>query len=307
MLGNKEATVGSLTPDFLLHAQVELAFSPETIIKYRDCLRQVVKHLGDIALSEFSKAHVTALKSEMLRRTLGVNRQVTILHTLKRFLRYAREECGVATYDPEQIQVPSPKRPEVAYLTSDEVSRFVESITIRGKAGQWYMAGLRFRVLVETILGSAMRISEVLSLNRSDIDFETAEARIVGKGRKPRTAFFTDRALFWLRTLLAARSDDNKAIFVTQDLQSRLKRPDVWRPFKRYTARAGLRKRVTPHLLRHTAATQLLFNGCPIGHIQVVLGHEHLETTCRFYLGRDLRAAKAAHRQYLVYSSDAQH
>ena len=67
------------------------------------------------------------------------------------------------------------------------------------------------------------------------------------------------------------------------------------------TRRAGLKKRVTPHILRHTMATTLLFNGCPIGHIKELLGHERLDTTCRYYLGLDMRAAKEAHEKFLTY------
>ena len=92
------------------------------------------------------------------------------------------------------------------------------------------------------------------------------------------------------------------ALFATTDGERRLKRPDVWRPFARQRALAKIQKRVTPHLLRHTAATQLLFNGCPVGHIKEILGHERLETTCRYCLGLDHRAAKAAHAKYLNYN-----
>ena len=67
-----------------------------------------------------------------------------------------------------------------------------------------------------------------------------------------------------------------------------------------------INKSVTPHLLRHTAATQLLFNGCPVGHIKEILGHERLETTCRYYLGLDHRAAKQAHQRYPIYSAAAE-
>jgi len=165
------------------------------------------------------------------------------------------------------------------------------------------MPGLRFRALVEVLMGTAMRISEVLSLDRGQIDFKTAEAKIVGKGGKERVVFFTERALSWVTRYLEARSDENPALFVTGDELRRLKRPDVWRPFARHRQLAGLNKRVTPHLLRHTAATQLLFNGCPVGHIKEILGHERLETTCRYYLGLDHRAAKTAHGQYLTYDT----
>src|SRR5260370_39547050 len=87
--------------------------------------------------------------------------------------------------------------------------------------------------------------------------------------------------------------------------KARLKRVDIWRPFTRYRKLGGINKPVTPHLLRHTAATQLLFNGCPVGHIKEILGHVRLETTCRYYLGLDHRAAKKAHQRYLVYESEA--
>jgi site-specific recombinase XerD len=131
---------------------------------------------------------------------------------------------------------------------------------------------------------------------------ESREAKIVGKGNKQRVAFFTRRAVFWLQQYLATRQDQHPALFVCQSGRSRLKRDDIWRPFDRYRRLAGINKPVTPHLLRHTAATQLLFNGCPIGHIKEILGHERLETTCRYYLGLDRRAAKEAHERYLTYT-----
>ena len=147
-----------------------------------------------------------------------------------------------------------------------------------------------------------MRIGEVLSLNRTSIDFERREARVIGKGNKERTVFAPDRGLLWLGRYIETRTDDAAALFLSQS-GSRLSRTDIWRPFHRFRRLAGLNKPVRPHLLRHTAATQLLFNGCPVGHIKEILGHERLETTCRYYLGLDRRAAKAAHQQYLVYET----
>ena len=157
------------------------------------------------------------------------------------------------------------------------------------------------RALVEILLGTAMRISEALSLDRRQIDFENREAKITGKGGKERVVFFTERALYWLRRYWQARTDSSEPAFVRQDGKRRWQRADIWRLFARHSQMAGLSKPVRPHLLRHSAATQLLFNGCPIGHIKEILGHERLETTCRYYLGLDRKAAKAAHAQYLVF------
>jgi len=109
----------------------------------------------------------------------------------------------------------------------------------------------------------------------------------------------------WLRGYLNVRADDHPALFVTETGRSRLKRPDIWRFFRRFGKASGIKKRIIPHLLRHMTATQLLFNGCPIGHIKDILGHERLETTCRYYLGLDQRAAKTAHEKFLQYSTPA--
>ena len=161
------------------------------------------------------------------------------------------------------------------------------------------MAWLRLRTLVEVLLGTAMRISEALSLKRSSINFETGETTIIGKGNKERVVFFSPRALGWVKEYLSRRTDKKDILFLSSD-----------RPMTSINARAyftqlqelsGLKKKVTPHILRHTAATTLLHNGCPIGYIKEILGHEDLMTTCKYYLGTDKRAAKKAHVQYLDY------
>jgi len=151
-----------------------------------------------------------------------------------------------------------------------------------------------------------MRIAEALSLNRAQIDWETQMAQIVGKGNKPRKVYFSDTALAWIRKYLDIRHDDNPALFVTQGEDPiRLHAQGMWKRFHRYAKHAGIGKRVHPHMLRHTMATTLLANGCPIGHIRAMLGHEHLTTTCKYYLGiiaeKDVRAA---HAKYLSYEVD---
>jgi site-specific recombinase XerD len=249
---------------------------------------------------------ITELKSHMLTRGNSVCRQIVILAALKRMLMFCRDRLGLPVLDPDLITIPKRPRREVVYLTAEEVKRFIRTIPLTTSRDAAHLPGLRFRALVEALLGSAMRIGELLSLDRSDIDFERKEARVIGKGNKQRTVFFTERALYWLSRYLEIRADDMPALFVTQSGKTRLARPDIWRPFSRYRQRAGLNKPVRPHLLRHTAATQLLFNGCPVGHIKEILGHERLETTCRYYLGLDHRAAKLAHEKYLVYETQAE-
>ena len=293
--------LSALAPEFLLYARAELSLSLQTIQKYEDCLRQVGRMIGDRDVRDYAKADVTMLKAGMLAKQHSVGRQVGILAAFKGLLRYCLRERNIDVLDPDYISFPKRPRRTVVFLTPEEVERFVSVISLERAAGGPLIRGLRFRALVEVLLGSGMRIGEALSLDRRDIDYKKREASIVGKGDKQRVVFFTERALRWIEAYLAVRSDAHAALFVSMDGQSRLKRTDIWRLFARHREMAGIDKRVTPHLLRHTAATQLLFNGCPIGHIKEILGHERLETTCRYYLGLDQRAAKEAHQKYLVF------
>jgi integrase/recombinase XerD len=153
------------------------------------------------------------------------------------------------------------------------------------------------------LLATGMRISEALRLNRNDVDFEKREAMVLGKKNKPRTVFFTERSLEWLSKYLALREDSDSALLVCND-HTRLTADSVISMF-RYTKKvAGLTSPITPHILRHTMATMLLRNGCPIGYIKELLGHTDLQTTCRYYLGTlDHGDVKKAHNKYLSFSN----
>jgi site-specific recombinase XerD len=299
---NSQLRLSDISKGFLEYARVVLAYSPQSIIKYRDCLLQIEKVFGDGNISIFNKQDLFRLRHYMLEKQHSASRQTNILYALKRLLEYVRDERKYAlALDPEEIRPPKRPRREVIYLTAEEVDRLVNSIRLVTYRGQPHLANIRLRALLEVLLGTAMRIGEALSLDRSQIDFARREARIIGKGNKQRVVFFTERALHRLRQYWHSRKDDHPAAFVSLDGRRRLQRPDIWRGFARLKRASGLSKPIRPHLLRHTAATQLLFNGCPVGHIKEILGHERLETTCRYYLGLDRRAAKAAHERFLTY------
>jgi integrase/recombinase XerD len=293
----------ALATDFLLYAPVEYGFSKESVEKYAECLKQVWLFWGDRPILEFSKTDLLRLKSYWLSKSLGASRQMSLLLALRRFLFFCQDEKNLPLkLDPKEITPPPRPRREVVFLTLEEIETFISTIPLTTYKGGVHQAGLRLRTLVEALLGSAMRISELLSLNRDSIDFDEREARIIGKGNKQRTVFFTVRSIEWIKRYLESRSDDCEALFVCQNGRLRLNRTDLWRYFDRHKKLAGLKKKVTPHILRHTAATRLLFNGCPVGHIKMILGHERLETTCRYYLGLDHRETKNAHQKYLNYS-----
>jgi integrase/recombinase XerD len=300
-------TISQAMPGFLRYAQFELCLAEQTVKKYKDILRWIAEDLGDIPVEEIDLAHVTLLKQKNYSRGAGESRLITVVFGLKSFLRYCGGILGIPTMPLGQIRSPKRTRREVLFLSNEEVNQFIQSIKIGNINPQKNKGtpeiridGLRFRTLVEVLLGTGVRISEALSLKKDMIDFEKGEAKIVGKGNKERTAFFSSRALQWIKHYLDVRNDDVPWLFVTQR-GTPLNRADVSGLFRRYSKKAGLDKKVTPHILRHTTATNLLFNGCPISHVKEILGHSRLETTCRYYLGIDKSKAKEAHNTFLKF------
>jgi integrase/recombinase XerD len=225
------------------------------------------------------------------------------MNALRSFLKFCRDVLRIQVLDYREVRVPRIPRRDVVYLTPEEVRAFVEAII--GPDESWKhvpIERLRFRAFVEVLLGTGARLSEALALNRADLNFERREARIIGKGNKERILYFTERSLQWVGRYLKRRDDDEEPLFITHYYPPRrAERTLLKNAFGVYRRKAGIQKRVSAHVLRHTMATALLFNGCPIGHIKEILGHERLDTTCRYYLGVDRRAAKEAHGKFLMY------
>jgi site-specific recombinase XerD len=279
--------------------------APNTLARYKEALGWVVRFIGDRPVGELHLGHIMIIRRRLIDRGCGEARVASILNALRSFLKFCHEVLGVAVLDYREVRVPRIPKREVIYLTKDEVGRFVDAIIAPDEDLDGVpTARVRFRALVEVLLATGGRISEVTGLNRADLHAERQEAKIVGKGNRERILYFTERSLLWLQRYLARRWDDEAPLFITHgDHPKRLHREDIKRAFARYRKKAGLAKPVSAHILRHTMATTLLFNGCPIGHIKEILGHERLDTTCRYYLGIDTRAAKAAHQQFTTYDS----
>jgi integrase/recombinase XerD len=293
-----EIKISNISEEYLMWLQVERRFAKSSIVSYRSRLKCFIRDVDDIQIDEFTMEHIFKLKQILYQRN---NSEVFIgvcLACIKGLLKYCQAQKAIQLkINPEDITIPKRPRREVVFLTSEEIKRFRESIKLKP------IYGLRFRTLVEVLLATGMRISEALSLNKNSIDFETQEARIIGKGNKERIVFFTKESLKWINKYLQRRDDKNEALFVTTgESPRRLRNQDLTRYFKRQRKIAGINKKVTPHLLRHCFASHLAFNNCPFTEIKTLMGHERLDTTIRYYVGlTDKEKAKEAHMQYLKY------
>ena len=299
--GERQATIRELMPYFLGYGKVELRWASGTLEKYEDAMGWVIRWLGEIPPGRITQQHILLIKAQCARRNHGPSRIAHILAALKAFLRFCQLAVGLETMDVRQIRLPRIPKREVQFLTPDEVQQYVAAIPLRNGPRSYDVDWLGFRVLVEVLLGTGARISEALSLKRSSINFQTGEATIIGKGNKERVIFFSPRSLNWVKEYLLRRQDLGNALFVIGRHGKGLQQQVALSWFRRFRVSIRFPKPVTAHMLRHTVATTLLFNGCPIGHIKEILGHDRLITTCNFYLGVDKRAAKKAHGDFLDY------
>ena len=134
--------------------------------------------------------------------------------------------------------------------------------------------------LFEFMYSTGCRIGEVAKLNRDDIDFRTNSVIVHGKGDKEREVYFNTRCSIWLKRYLDERDDKDPCLFITDRRPKRRMSIDNLRYIiKRISNRAGIKKSIHPHQLRHSYATHMINNGAPIDVIQSLLGHEKSETT----------------------------
>ena len=298
-------TLSGLLPGFESYLSAERRFSPGTVCKYRENILWVIRHRGDAAVADIDFQWIVNIKSHLASYGAGSSRVAGITYALKNALIFARDVLSVPVMNVTLIRAPSAPRRKVVYLTSDEFNQFVEAIPLHTGFGYPRVSQFCFRSLVETLAATGMRISEALSLNVDSVDFSRGEAVVIGKGNKQRTVFFTERAITWIKRYHAIRHRADGALFAGIHGQ-KLQVSAVHGMFQRINNQTvgGTGKHVTPHILRHTAATNLLQRGCPIGHIKEILGHQNLETTCRFYLGELTKTeVRRAFDAYMMYEN----
>lgn len=152
--------------------------------------------------------------------------------------------------------------------------------------------------IVEFLYSSAVRVSELITLNREDISWKSDDVLVLGKGNKEREVYLNARAHLHLRNYLESREDDNQALFVTSNSpHKRLTRAGVEYILAKIGKAAGVEK-VHPHRFRRTSATDLMRMGMPIEQVQEFLGHVKIETT-RIYCTVSKEQVKSSHRRYM--------
>jgi integrase/recombinase XerD len=276
--------------DFLQHLIVERGLSHHTLDAYRNDLSQFAEFLrqrfnGSSESEEVWRwvdldllnDYIADLRGRKGYRDTTTARKVAAIKSFFTFLA----QNGIIEEPPtESLGSPRVGRSLPKYLTEDEVDQLLREADKAGTAESQRDANI-----LELLYATGLRVSELVSLNVQDIDFEESYIRCWGKGSKERIVYAHDKALNGLqdylstsRMSLLGTNKDESALFVNHRGE-RLTRQWVWNILKTYSKRAGIDQKITPHTLRHSFATHLLQKGASLRHVQELLGHSSISTT----------------------------
>jgi len=281
--------------DFLEYCEVEKGLSPVSVENYGQFLNKFRywlenQHLTALLPHQLSPDHIWKYRLFLSRQTsLASHRSLTkatqnyYLIALRALLSYFIEK-NISSLPPDKIKLAKDtKIRKIKFLTLEQLEKLLLAPDIKTKNG------LRDRAILEVLFSTGLRVSELMSLNVSQIKMNRApnkdlEIAISGKGGVTRVVYFSPRCLHWVDEYLKIRKDSDKALFINFSNRSkksdkRLSARSVERIIKNYSQRLGLPYFVSPHTIRHTFATDLLNQGVDLRMIQEFLGHKNISTT----------------------------
>lgn len=283
----------SLKDDFLQYIEIEKGRSALTVRNYNHYLKRFLKFvktdspqgITESMMREY-RVYLNRMPAREKKRgqheeTLDKRTQNYHLIALRAFLKYIRKR-GIQSYDPERIELAKTKERELDLISDTELHNLLNAPDAST------LAGLRDRAILELLFSTGLRVSELCSLSR-DADLRNGEISVRGKGGKIRVVFISHDAREAVNAYLKSRVDIDDAMFIDHSprAHARMEREEslrltprsVERIVTKYATLAGIAKKCTPHVLRHSFATDLLYNGADLRTVQMMLGHASITTT----------------------------
>ena len=298
-------------PDFLDYCEVEKGLADNTQENYKRYLQKFIFWLEKIKKEDLLPHELTPddiwqyrLFLSRFRNEKGFQlKKITqnyYLIALRAFLSYFIAKDILST-PPEKISLPKDAKHEktVKFLNLEQIEKLLLAPDTKSPKG------LRDRTILESLFSTGLRIAELVALNKEQFNSikekKDLEISVIGKGSHPRTVYFSERALLWLKKYLETRRDKEKALFINyrsrKDADTRLTPRSIERIVKRCAIKAGVPIFTTPHTLRHSMATDLLTQGVDLRTIQEFLGHRNIVTT-QIYTHVTNKRLRDVHRRF---------
>ena len=293
--------LAKLKREFLEHLEIEKGRSLKTVANYDHYLTRLftflnaktISDLDDEAIRKFRLWLNRQLASTKTGASIKKNTQNYHLIALRVFLKYLHKR-EIKALSPERIELAKTPERQLELISSAELARLLSAPDNKSEKG------LRDKAMLELFFSTGLRVSELCGLDRDSLDLKQDEFTVRGKGEKLRLVFLSPTAKQAISNYLAKRQDLNEALFVNLKPgrePERLTSRSVERIIKHYAIKSGITKRVTPHTLRHSFATDLLQNGADIRSVQMMLGHANITTT-QIYTHVTDRQLKDIHRRF---------
>lgn len=268
----------TISDAFDLYCVEYIEFRNQSVRTREMCLtacKSLVELTGDIEIEDLSFEHVRRWKAHMSKTKSQntVRGYIIKLRTVLAFLRLK----GYDVLNPDLVGVPKRSATVVEFITPEEVNKLIQCI-FKAKNGYSTLNRYRNRAIISLLYASGIRVSELCSLNRLSIQND-GTFTIVGKGGKARLCFTDARTMQYIKEYLNLRNDNDPALFISENTGKRISKDTVEIIFRTAKARTGFEKKIHPHVMRHSFATNLLKNNTNLVYVRDFLGHSSVQTT----------------------------
>jgi site-specific recombinase XerD len=301
------ADLRELKSQFLEYLEIEKGRSIKTVENYDRYLSRFLDHSGIVSPAKLTEQAIREFRIHLNRRpgASGTMKLKTINYymiSLRAFLKFLRRR-DIESLNPERIELAKVGQRDLDLISASELERLMAgpAAPAQGASRSAMLAALRDKAILELLFSTGLRVSELCGLSR-DLDLSRDEFSVRGKGEKVRVVFLSPAAKDAIRKYLDKRGDIDDALFAQMGKNSknakdlRLTPRSVERIIKRYAVKAGITRKVTPHVIRHSFATDLLENGADLRSVQALLGHQNIATTQVYTHVTDKHLREVHHR-----------